>query len=315
MHSFKRILALVLLGSLVLSITGCSKSVNIFRWAHKGGANTDTESLLADGQSALTDKDYSDALTYYNNILEKDPDNSVALYGKAQAVVGLGGLNLADLIANVIKDAQSGSTSSVIANSEFGAFFSRAQYVSSETDLLPKSVNLAQLYKTANEVVPVLKKISEGLTDGIIPADDADVNINLAFFMMVRAACRFLDSDGDNIPGDDSGDVISVKSDFSMTVPDISDLTSAQKETLRDQMQNGIDDAFGIAPNTCGAVNYLEKAIKKIGSKQGSSIQDFKENINELKADIENEINTSLNPKLTDAGVATIVWHPHATLL
>lgn len=315
MKSLKRVLTLILLGSLVLSLNGCSKSVNIFRWAHKGGTSTAKESLLADGQSALGSKDYSDALTYYNKILEQDPSNSQALYGKAQALVGLGGLNLADLISNVIKEAQSESTSGVIANSELGAFFSRGKYVSSADDLIPKSVNLTKLYKTANDVVPVLKQIADGGTDGIIPADDPDVNINLAFFMLVRAACRFLDSDADGIPGDDSGDVINVKSDFSMTVPDITDLTLAQKQTLRDQMQNGINDAFGIAPTTNGAINYLEKAIKKIGSKQGSSIQDLKENIADLKSDIKNEIDNSLNPKLIDAGVAVIDWHPRPSLL
>lgn len=314
MLSKKKLLAVFLITLFVLEIVGCSKTTNIFRWTHKGGSSSDTTSLMSDGQSALNSKDYNDALSYYNSILQKEPNNSEALYGKAQALVGLGGVNLADLIASVIKDAQSSTSSTVVANSDFAAFFSSKKYSGSTTELLAKNINLAQLYHTATLVVPVLKQIADGNTNGIIPADDPDVNVNLGFFMIVKAVCRFLDSDGDGNPGDD-GDVIKVYNDFTITVPDISSLTTAQKQTLRDQMQQGSDDAFGIDPNTLGAINYVEVSIKKVGSPEGSSIQDLKKNIADLKTDVKDEIDNSLNPKLVEAGVSEIVWHPHASLL
>ncbi len=300
---------------MICSLAGCSKTTNIFRWAHKGGSDTSKESLLADGQAALSSKDFSDALTYYNKLLDSNPNSSEALYGKAQALIGLGGLSLADLIASVVKEAQSTGSSAVIANSEFAAFFSSVRYTSSTTDLLPSTLNLTQLYHTAKLVIPVLKQIADGNGDGVIPADDPDVNINLAFFMIVQAVCRFLDSDGDDIPGDSHGDIIKVYSDFSITVPDFTAVTFAQKQMLRNQMQAGVDDAFGIDPAIYGAINYMERAIKKIGSPTGSSISDMRTNIAKLKDDIHDEINTNVNPKLSAASIALIEWHPHASVL
>ncbi|MBI5554798.1 MAG: hypothetical protein HY920_02950 [Elusimicrobia bacterium] len=310
-----KLVAVFLAVLMIFSLAGCSKTTNIFRWAHKGGSDTSKESLLADGQAALSSKDFNDALTYYNKLLESNPNSSEAMYGKAQALIGLGGLSPADLIASVVKEAQSTGNSAVIANSEFAAFFSSARYVSSATDLLPSTLNLTQLYKTAKTVVPVLKDIADGKGDGVIPADDPDVNINLAFFMLVQSVCRFLDSDRDDIPGDSHGDIIKVYSDFSMTVPDFTALTSGQKKILRDQMQAGVDDAFGIDPATYGAINYMERVIKKIGSKSGSSISDLRANIAKLKNDIHSEIDTNINPKLSAASIALIVWQPHASVL
>ncbi len=312
----EKLVAVFLVLLMIFSLAGCSKTTNIFRWAHQGGSDTSKESLLADGQSALSSKDFSDALTYYNKLLDENPNSSEALYGKAQALIGLGGLSLADLIASVVKEAQSTGTSPVIANSDFAAFFSLARYTSSTTDLLPSTLNLTQIYHTAEIVVPVLKQIADGSGDGVIPADDPDVNINLAFFVTVQAICSFLDSDGDKIPGDSHGDIIKVYSDFSMTVPDFTSLTTAQKQMLRNQMQAGVDDAFGnSSTNVYGAINYMERAIKKIGSKDGSSISDMRENIDILKTDIHSEIDTNINPKLSAASIALIEWHPHASVL
>lgn len=316
MFSKGKLVAVFLMLLMIFSLAGCSKTTNIFRWAHQGGSDTSKESLLADGQAALSSKDFSDALTYYNKLLDESPNSSEALYGKAQALIGLGGLSLADLIASVVKEAQSTGTSPVIANSDFAAFFSSAKYASSTTDLLPSTLNLPQLYHTAKLVIPVLKQIADGNGDGVIPADDPDVNINLAFFMTVQAVCRFLDSDGDEIPGDTHGDLIKVYSDFSMTVPDFTTLTTAQKQMLRDQMQAGVDDGFGnSSTNAYGAINYMERAIKKIGSPAGSSISDMRKNIDKLKEDIHSEIDTNVNPKLSAASIALIVWHPHASVL
>ena len=299
-------------------VAGCSKTTNIFRWAHKGGSDTSTESLLSDGQAALSSKDYNDALTYYNKLLEENPNSSEALYGKSQALIGLGGLSLAELIANVVKEAQSTGTSPVIANSEFGAFFSRTQYASTSTDLLPETLNLPQLYHTAILVVPVLQQIADGNSDGIIPADDPDVNINLAFFMTIRAVCRLLDDNNDTIPAG-SGDLVQVLKNsngggWSVVLPDASALTVAKQQTLRDQAQAAVDDEFGVSSSSLGAINYLEKAINKIKAKNDSAIKDLWENLDDLKTSIKDQIDTNVNPKM-DPSIDDIVWHPHASLL
>ncbi len=315
MFDKRNLVAVFLVLLMIFSLAGCSKTTNIFGWVHKGGSDSSKESLLADGRAALSSKDFSDALTYYNKLLDQNPNDSQALYGKAQALIGLGGLSLADLIASVVMEAQSTGTSSVIANSAFATFFSKAQYTSGTTDLLPDTLNLTQLYHTAKVVVPVLKQIADGNGDGVIPADDPDVNINLAFFMTIQAVCRFLDSDGDDIPGDSHGDIIKINSDFSMTVTGLTGLTTAEKQMLRNQIQTGVDDMFGIDPAIYGAINYMERAIKKIGSKDGSSISDMRENIAKLKDDIKNNVLDNVNLELSAASIDLIEWHPHASLL
>jgi tetratricopeptide (TPR) repeat protein len=303
---------------MIFSLAGCSKTTNIFRWAHKGGSDTSTESLLSDGQAALSGKDYNDALTYYNKLLEENPNSSEALYGKAQALIGLGGLSLSELIANVVKEAQSTGTSPVIANHELGAFFSRSQFASTSTDLLPETLNLPQLYHTAQVVVPILQQIADGDGDGVIPADDPDVNINLAFFMTIQAVCRLLDDNNDSIPAG-TGDLVQVlkgsDNNWTVVLPDASSLTVSKQQTLRDQAQLAIDDELGVSsPEKLGAINYLEKAINKIKAKDGSPLKDLWANLNDLKTSIKAQIDTNVNPKM-DPSIADIVWHPHASLL
>jgi hypothetical protein len=312
-------LVAIFLVLLMVSAAGCSKTTNIFRWAHKGGSDSSQASLLADGRAALNDKDYGDALSYYNDLLSQNPNDSQALYGKAQALIGLGGLSLSELIANVIKEAQSTGSSPVIANSEFGAFFSRSQYTTTtSTDLLPETLNLPKLYSTALEVVPILQKIADGHGDGVIPADDPDVNINLAFFMTIQGVCRLLDDNNDLTPAG-SGDLVQVLKNadtgWSVVLPDASALTVPKQQTLRNQAQAAIDDVFGISvPEELGAINYLEKAINKIKAKDGSPLKDLWSNINDMKASIKNQIDTNVNPKM-DPSVTDIAWHPHASLL
>lgn len=308
------VIFLVLL--MVFSLAGCSKTTNIFGWTHKGGADTSSESLLADGQAALNSEDYNDALTYYNDILGQDSDNSEALYGKAQALIGLGGLNLAELIAELVKDTALDDNSLVIANNKLGVFFSKTRYTSSTDDLLPESLDLPQLYETAILVVPILKQIADGNSNGVIPADDPDVNINLAFFMTIQAVCRLLDDNNDGIPGG-SGDLVQVLNsdgDWSVVLPDASTITVTKQQILRDQVQLSLDDEFGVALTSLGAINYLEKAINKIKAKDDSALMDLWHNFDELKTSIKDQIDTNVNPNL-DPDVDPVLWHPHASLL
>ncbi|MDD5354729.1 MAG: tetratricopeptide repeat protein [bacterium] len=263
----------------------------------------------------MSSKDYSDALTYYNKLLEQNPNDSQALYGKAQALIGLGGISIAELIAEVIKETNSSDSSPVIAQSEFGSFFSRTRN-SSSTALLPESLDLPLLYRTAIAVVPVLKQIADGNDDGVIPADDPDVNINLAFFITIQSVCRLLDDNNDLIPGG-AGDLVQVLNsdgDWTVTLPDASTISLAKQQTLRDQVQEAIDDEFGINPTSLGAINYLEKAIIKVKAKNDSALKDLWNNLDDLKTSIKEQIDTNVNPKL-DPSIEDIVWHPHASLL
>ncbi len=285
---YKKVILYLLIGSFCLSLTACG-GFNLFGWVHKKGSSSDKDVLIADGEVALNKKDYNDAKTYFEKVLDQDPDNSVALYGYARATLGASGLGLADIISAVIQQASTGSGAPVLSQSDFKNLFVSAQYASELDDLLPATLNLELLYSTAKEVIPKLKTIADGDGDGIIPADDVDVNVNLAILLAIRAACGLLDTDGDGLPGG-TGDLVEVYSDYSIELPtqaDLDALTEAQVSTMRDQVQYALWDIVGggTSPYDKGALDYMLVAINKIGAGSDSALGDLKDNIDGFESD------------------------------
>ncbi len=284
----KKIFLYLLIVSVALSLTACSE-FNLFGWVHKKGSSNDTDVLISDGEVALNKKDYDSAETYFGKVLEQEPNNSVALYGYSAAVLGGSGLGLADIISSVIQEASSGSPSPVINQSDYANLFSPAQISSNMENLIPETLDLKKLYDTAKKVIPKLKKIADGEGNGIIPADDVDVNINLAILLAIRAACGLLDTNGDGEPGG-IGDLVEVYSDYSVELPtqaDLDALTEEEISSMRDQVQDAIWDIVGggSVPYDKGAVDYILAAIDKIGAKSGSALSDLKNNIDEFESD------------------------------
>jgi len=99
---------LVPLAALSLTLSGCGRS-NIFSSAHRAGESTDTRSLEADGYAALQNKDYATAITCYSKILESEPSNAEALYGYSAAKLADAGLDIGELVANLIREQESGA--------------------------------------------------------------------------------------------------------------------------------------------------------------------------------------------------------------
>jgi len=276
----KKIILLIVM-SLLLS--GCGQW-NIFKWAHKEGESTDTTVLVADGQSALNNGDYAKAEEIFYKAIQANPRSSEANYGYAQAIIGASGLGLAQIISSVIEQGKSQSTT-LPADNPFIHFVSKS--FSPEGNLLPFSVNdLTNLYATSKKVIDPLKKIADGQCDGVIPADDLDVNINLSFMLIIRAGCSLLDSNNNGIPGE-SGDIVKVYSDFTIGEPEISTLSAEQKTTLRERLDSSLVD---IGDENSGAIYYLIVALKTI---KPEAIEDLKINAQKLKDEI-----TTLKAKL-----------------
>ncbi len=312
----RKLLTSSLLVMITFFLAGCGE-FNLFSWAHKGGSNSDVESLIADGQAALNDKDYNDALTYFNDVLAKDPDNAEALYGSAWATMGASGLGLADIISSVIKDASSsGISPAPPLNSDFSRLFINHATGTGTEDLLPSTLDLATLYSTANTVVEKLKKIADGKSDGSIPATDIDVNINLAVCLILKAVCGILDTNADGTPAG-TGDIIEVHSDFTVTIPDDLDslsLTEQEAQYLRNQVQAGIEDISGNATTQYrGARSYIRVIVSVLNPKSGSALNDLDDNFAELDSEIRSKLITEINSYLSShwPAIDALVYDPY----
>lgn len=311
----RKLLTSFLLVMMTFFLAGCGE-FNLFSWAHKGGSNSDTKSLIADGQAALNDKDYADALTYFNEVLAADPDNSEALYGSAWATMGTSGLGLADIISSVIKDTSiaTGSPAPPLQG-EFASLFANRSTGSELESLLPSTLDLTTLYATVTTVVAKLKIIADGRGDGSIPANDMDVNINLTVCLILKAVCGILDTNADGTPGG-TGDDIEVHSDFTVTLPDTDTFTytESQAQALRDHVQSGINDISGNAAALYrGARSYIRVIVSVLNPKSGSALDDLDDNFAELDAEIQSKLITEINSYLASdwPAVDALVYDPY----
>jgi tetratricopeptide (TPR) repeat protein len=162
----KKLSCLVLFAVVVGLMSGCTNS-NIFSWSHSKGKSDSKEVLLVDAQASLNDGDYAEAIEYYNDILDKDPDNSEALYGLAAAEMKNSGLDIADLMLKFMEEGEN-----------------------EEMPLL--SVDLLSIEAGTAAAIDSLEKIASGLGDGDIPADDFDVNLNLGIAKTLHAASSLI---------------------------------------------------------------------------------------------------------------------------
>lgn len=298
----------------LLLLSGCGQW-NIFKWAHKEGtaASSDTTVLVADGQALLDKGDYAKAVEVFEKAMNANPKSSEANYGYARAVIAASGLGLADLISSIIQQAKSPNPAPLPTGNPFINFVS-PQYASgaTATDKLldPSKIKLDKLYDASKKAVTPLQRIADGLTDAVIPADDFDVNFNLAFLLVIRGVCNVLDTDGDNYIVNDIDDIISVNSNFeladgegkSIFDPETGELTEAFKSKLRqyekfkgdieEQIRKAIDDVTLAIVETSAkrAGGYLGVALDKIDPEAAQELRNnsakFKENLGKAKEEI-----------------------------
>lgn len=175
------------LSLLLFGLGGCGKG-NLFSFAHKAGGDSSTSALTADANAALRDKDYAKALEYYQKILESDPRNAEAIYGFSAATLADAGLDIATLVSNLVKQ-QAGAPSHLAPS-----IMSAAQISSNGTNILPQSIidNMPKFQAAIDKIMAegMLPGIIKGKTDGRIDPDNADVNINVAFCLILRAAMK-----------------------------------------------------------------------------------------------------------------------------
>lgn len=250
---------------------GCGKS-NLFSWAHNPGDSTNTSALASDADIALQNKDYAKALEYYQEILKNDPRNSEAIYGYAAAKLAESGLDIGSLVANLIKN-QSTSNSSVAlclaqaarSSSFSGNILPDTLLIKSNRDKLLAAINAS----LANDK---LKKIIKGEGDGSINPTNADLNLNVAFCLVLRAAITVYDSGS-----------ITIGTDYKITVNSV-DLVTATSAS------QDIASAFKRLEVVVKALNLASDAtIAKIKTDVNALYDDFKSKIPGLNVDIDHD--------------------------
>jgi hypothetical protein len=175
-------------GMLLLGFSGCGKNNNLFSFTHSAGSSSDAKALLSDAETALRDKDYDKAKEYFNKLLAADPDNAQAIYGEAAAELAAAGIDIATLVANLVKNNSGSDNASHLAP----AIASAARRTSSPGNILPDTIidNLSEIRAAVEAVLRPdrLPRIVAGQADSSLAPNNPDVNLNLAFCYVLHAA-------------------------------------------------------------------------------------------------------------------------------
>jgi len=179
------ILSAVILG--FFSLTGCQDG-NLFGRLHDRGDSGSISSLLSDAGSALRDRNYTQALAIYEQILAQDSDNAQALMGAAAAQLGTTGLSLGQVIANVLNQTSGAGSSSSNLRELVRSAGSGGHSQAVDPNSLLSGIDLPALNAVIDTVICRLQKIASGATDGSIASNDVDTLVNLAVMFALRAA-------------------------------------------------------------------------------------------------------------------------------
>ncbi|MBK6879807.1 MAG: hypothetical protein IPN65_02110 [Elusimicrobia bacterium] len=163
----------------LVGLSGCQNE-NLFGGLHKEGSG-DARSLIADGNAALADLNFPAAEDYFNRALAQDPRSAEALYGAAVAAMGRSGLNLGQLLSNLMT-SNPGSSATALRSAVMTAA------PGAPTDSILFGLSVADLHNALKAAIPLLERIRLGLSDGTIPADNPNLLINLGLCRILHAA-------------------------------------------------------------------------------------------------------------------------------
>lgn len=239
---------------LLLGISGCGKG-NIFSWAHAPGSDKTPAALSSDALTALQNKEYDKAIEYFQKILESDPGNSEAIYGAAAAELANAGLDIGSLVANLVRDQNAPGLRLAPAL----AFAAHAPIpYDPDNNILPEVIRnrLNTLRPAVNKVLSsgYLRKIIRGEADGKIAPDNPDVNLNIAFCLVVRAAIKAMDNGAQ------------INSDY--TVSENGSVSEVVK--------------ISIAKDIISAVHRIEEVMDKLHFGNDSTMDDIKSDVQKI---------------------------------
>lgn len=153
---------------------GLMSGCNLFSGMHQDGKESNAVVLVADGQGALSRGDYSNAALYFQKAMENDPRNPEARVGYAEAYLKARGFNVATFVNRLVSTSQTSGSglNDMVLPADWGC----ADYAC-----------LTQLFTT---LIDTLDPIAQGLAQGVYSRNDFNININVGFFYVFRAASR-----------------------------------------------------------------------------------------------------------------------------
>jgi len=166
----KRMACAMLGFGLLFAVSGC----NLFSWTHVAGSSNDSASLTADGYAALEQKKWDTAIDYFSRAISLDASNSLARYGRAKAR-----FQKADLNVRALADR-----------------FGSGSKPDGQAFLAPQDLKQASwpgVLAFLQPIIDDLDRIIEGPSDGVVPANAVDVNLDCAILYIMKGSIYLLD--------------------------------------------------------------------------------------------------------------------------
>jgi len=174
----------------LIGLTGCQNG-NLLGKLHDSGDSSNTETLLSDGNVALDNGDYAAALGYFQRVLDNDSDNSLALYGAATASAGLSGLNLGQLLANVLN--KNGTVTITSLGEAIQAHSTGYGSLAAGPNSIVRNISVVQTF--LREAGAHLYKIIQGQADGKIRQNDIGALLDCALIYLVVDVVEMIEAD------------------------------------------------------------------------------------------------------------------------
>jgi tetratricopeptide (TPR) repeat protein len=252
---------LLAVGFILLAFTTACENGNIFSWTHTPGSSSSAPALIADGNAALQNKQYSKAVEYFQRAIDSDPTNSEAIYGYSSARLAEAGLDVGNLVANLVRQP---ATSPM----RLAQAMETITYVVANNTLIPDSIiaNKTALLAALNDVIAQLSKIAKGTADGTISPTNPDININLAFCFILRAGLRIVD-------------LVDFNNDYTASVKP--GVTNDQLRAVADDSAKDVINAYHRLKVVVDELHLSNSAtITKISDDVRSLFDDFKAKVN-----------------------------------
>lgn len=279
----------------VFILTSCDKNKNIFGRFHKAGSSSSTEVLLNDANAALDQDDPAKAKEIADKILATEPGNSEALYISAAAGLKEVGFDLGGIITSVI-GGTSGSDDSLLESF--------------------KEMNINDVAAAIDEAVTNLKKIADGNSDGAIPWDDVDVNLNLGILEVLDAVINIVDFDNDGIIIGDDNDIIKINENYDVTVKigtgtyiSIGDIGNPEYAEDLEDLKTTIIEGKTIAEKVTESITQINNAVEHliIANEKAGIVEegDDTSTITDLQKTIDEDMKSALDEFLVQLSTSS----------
>jgi len=178
----------ITLACVALFVGGCSKGFNVF--APLTPAPGTLPPTISNAANAYAAGDYAGAMAMYQQLMASNPNSSEAKYGYVKSYVKSVGFDIGTFIKN-------GTGHGAPPFSAPVAGVAKGPLLDSRTD--PFGIYITKMKNLSDNLITYLGPIADGLCDGVVPANDVDVNTSLAFAYLLRGILKIVDPAGTGV--------------------------------------------------------------------------------------------------------------------